>query len=1016
MKISEYAIKHFHFTLILFLMLIVLGVSTLLTMPRSEDPEVTFPVLSIVAVNPGASPMNLEELVVEPIEQKVSELENVTEVSSLTMDGAAIIFAEFKYGTDIDDNYRELLREVDGLKNKLPRELTSIEVKKRMASSVNIIQLALLSESASIDNLNKYGKLLQKELENVPMLKRVQVSGLPEKVIKIDIDLDKITQMHIPLKSIFNTIQSELTTIPGGSIEAGHKTFNVITTGNFNSLDEICNTAIYSANGKMIPLKEIAKVQYGYESQKHITRLNGHRCIFLTAAQKPGYSISDVQKLYKPIISEFSEKLPMNIDLKQNFDQADNVNKRLNNLGIDLIIAIILVAFTLAPLGLRASSVVMISIPLSLAAGLILLHMFGFNLNQLSIVGFVVALGIIVDDSIVVVENIERWLREGYSRYEAAIKGTKQIGIAVVGCTAIVIIAFLPLLFLPETSGDFIRSLPVAVVTSVFASMIIALTIIPFLSNRILKKETNKEGNIFLSTLQGFIHKGYGRILQVSLKKPFITAGIALIVFVGSLFLIPVIGFSLFPASEKPQFVVNITTPLQSNLSYTNTVTQKVEDVLSNCDDIKYYATNVGRGNPMIYYNLIPENERNDYAQIFIQLYDNTPASRKLEVIEDLRNKFKKFPEAKIEVRNFEQGPAVSAPVEIKLLGENLDSLAMLATKVENILSNTEGTIYVSNPTKNKNTDIRIKINKSKAQLFGLHSRDIYQNVRMAVSGLNMGTISEDDGENYKLLLSTTGIGGKTIDVLRKLFVNNIQGKAIPINQIADFEFETTPQVISHYNKTRMVTLTSFVKKGYLSNNINNEIVSKLNNLDFPVGYSYAMGGELETKEKSFGGFGKIIILTLFLFFAVLILEFKTIKSSCIVLTVIPLGIVGAVSGLFITGYTLSFVAVVGLIALAGIEVKNSILLVDFINQLREKGHSMDDAIREAGEVRFLPIILTSLTSIFGLIPIALSTNPLIAPLAVVIIGGLISSTLLSRIVTPVVYKLLAPTIKTENT
>ncbi|MBP8849505.1 MAG: efflux RND transporter permease subunit [Breznakibacter sp.] len=748
-----------------------------------------------------------------------------------------------------------------------------------------------------------------------------------------------------------------------------------------------------------------------------ITRLNGHRCIFVTAAQKTGFNITNTQANYKPVIENFAKSLPENIQVIQNFDQADNVNKRIEGLGIDFLIAILLVSITLLPLGIRAASVVMISIPLSLLIGVTLLHYLGFNLNQLSIVGFVVALGLLVEDSIVVVENIERWMRDGYTRLETTIQGTKQIGVAVIGCTATLMIAFFPLILMPEASGDFIRSLPMAVVTTVFASLIVAFTVIPFFCNILLHKKYAKdnEGKLLFRFLKNSINKVYAPVLDKSLRKPIISIGIAVLLFIGSLMLIPIVGFSLFPPSEKPQFLINVVTPLQSNLTHTNKIALDIENVLHEMPDIKYFSTNVGKGNPMIYYNQMQENERTDYAQIFVQLDENTSSTKKMEVIDALRIKFKKFDGVKIEVKNFEQGPSILAPVEVKLYGENLDTLSVLADRVQTMLKNTEGTMYIDNPLSNKKTDLRVKINKEKAQMYGIMSSDIYRNIRMVVAGLNMGNISTDNDDDFELIITAPKGEQATLDIFDNLHINNYQGKSIPIKQIATLELESSPVSIRHQNKTRMTSVSAFVQKGFLNVQVNNVVVKKMEQLKLPQGYNYKMGGELESREESFGGFGTVIIITIFLFLAILILEFKTFKSTLIVLSVIPLGIIGALVALALTNNSMSFVANIGLIALAGIEVKNSILLVDFTNQLRAEGKSLEFAIREAGEIRFLPIVLTTLTAIFGLLPIAISSNPLISPLAIVIIGGLISSTILSRIVTPVLYKLLPPQVQVLN-
>lgn len=1012
MKISDYAVKNYQFTLVIFLMIIALGVTTILNMPRSEDPELNAPQYPIVVVYPGTSPKDMEELVAEPLERKISELENIDRIKTTISDGVAVLFVEYKYESDVDEKYSELVREVNALRGQLPQNIASIEVRKITPSDVNVIQIALVSENASRDKLKEYAENLRDQLEQIKELKKVKIHGLPDRIVRIDLKLDKMAQMRIPLEAVIGSLQSEIANIPGGNVNAGTKSFNIKTSGNYANIDEIRNTIVYSANNKNIVLGDVAEVYNTFEEETHITRLNGYRSVFITAAQKSGENITKTQTLYLPVIEKFKSTLPANIDLVHHFDQASNVNKRLSGLGIDFIIAILLVAITLLPLGQRAALIVMISIPLSLAIGIVLMNALGYNLNQLSIVGLVVALGLLVDDSIVVVENIERWMRDGHSRLEATLKATQQIGLAVVGCTATLVIAFLPLVFLPEGAGEFIRSLPMGVITSVLASMVVSLTIIPFLSSRLLKeKHGHPDGNIFMRGLKKIIHGSYSKLLDKALAKPWWTIGVAAVIFIGSLQLFPVIGFSLFPASEKPQFLVEITTPLQSNLSYTDSITKQIERELSTHPTITYFATNVGKGNPRIYYNVIPENERTDYTQIFVQLDEHASAEDKQALIEELRKKWTPYPGAKVEVKNFEQGPPINAPLEIRLFGDNLDTLRSLASHVETMLEQTTGTIYINNPVMHLKSDIKVYINKEKAQMLGVSTVTIDRTVRLAVAGLNVGKFSDMNGDDVEILLTKGNVGTPTLNALENLYVNTQQGRAVPLKQVANLKLEASPLNINHFDKIRMVAVTAYVDKGFLVGNVVNDVIEKMDNMDLPVGYSYGMGGEVESREESFGGFEKVIIVTIFLFIAVLILEFRTFKSTLIVLSVIPLGIVGAVLALLITGNSLSFVAIIGLIALAGIEVKNTILLVDFTNQLREQGKSLEDAIREAGEVRFLPIILTSMTAIGGLMPIALSSNPLISPLAIVLIGGLISSTLLSRVVTPVVYKLIPPRV-----
>ena len=1011
MKISEYAVKNYQFTLVIFMMIIALGITTILNMPRSEDPEMHSPTYTVVVVYPGTSPKDMEELIVDPLEKEIHSLENVLRIRTSINDGLAVMRVDYKYSSDVDEKYQEMVRAVNNKRSELPPNI-SMEVQKFQPSDVNIMQIALISENAPRDKLKLYAEQLQDELEKLSPLKKVEIFGLPAQQVRAELDLEKMAQMNLPVNNVISSLQNETLSIPGGSIEAGNRTFNIKTSGNFHSMDEIRNTIVYTGGGRNVYLKDIAKVYYGYADETYQTRLNGYRSVFVAAAQKEGENISKTQELYKPVLEAFRKTLPANIDMVEHFDQADNVNRRLGSLGADFLIAIGLVAITLLPLGFRQAVIVMISIPLSLAIGIILLQLTGYNLNQLSIVGLVVALGLLVDDSIVVVENIERWILEGHSAMEATLKATKQIGLAVVGCTVTLIIAFMPLVFMPEGAGDFIRGLPMAVIFCVLASMLVSLTIIPFLTSKMLKPHTgHPDGNIFMRGLKKLIHGSYARLLDKALQRPVLTLVATAVIFGASLVVFQLIGFSLFPASEKPQFLVNITTPPQSSLGYTNRITREIEKALEQEKDVRYFAANVGRGNPRIYYNVVQENERSDFAQIFVQLQPDTDQRTKTALMEKFRKAWTPYPGAKVEVKNFEQGPPVVAPVEVRLFGDNLDTLRSLAANVEQLLRQTPGTMYIDNPVDLLKSDIRVAIQPEKAQQLGVPFVQVDRTVRLAVAGLSLGRYTDHNSNDYDILLTRARDGRPTLDVFNNLYVNNVQGQAIPLSQLAELKMETSPVNINHQEKRRVVSVKAFVQQGFLVNRVIGEVVGQMDHMALPAGYSYEMGGEVESAKQSFGGFQSIILVTVFLFIAVLILEFRTFKSTLIILSVIPLGIVGAALALWATGNTLSFVAIIGLIALAGIEVKNTILLVDFTNQLRAQGKSLEEAIREAGEVRFLPIVLTSLTAIGGLIPIAVSSNPLISPLAIVLIGGLISSTLLSRLVTPVVYKLIPPKV-----
>jgi multidrug efflux pump subunit AcrB len=1039
MKIAEFSVRNSQFTFIIFLAVLALGAGSLFNMPRAEDPKFSPPGYTIVAVYPGAGPAEVEENIIDKLEARLGALENIDRIRSYSSNGIGVLTIEFRHGQDVDRKYEEVIREVNAAAPELPPDLYRLEVQRFSASDVSMLQAALVSENASWATLRAEAERLEERLEKIKGVKGADTWGFPHREVRISLNLAKMASEGLAVSRVLGALQSENVSIPGGALHVGTRQFFVETSGAYASLDEVRNTVINaSAAGSILYLKDIATVEYAYEEPRHYSRINGVRCVFVTARMKDEQNISAVGAEVNAAVADFRQALPASIDYVTVFDQNDSVGKRLTRFAKDFGIAILLVLLTLLPLGWRAALVVMISIPLSIAIGLFALDQLGYSLNQLSIVGLIISLGILVDDSIVVVENIERWLRQGYSRRDAAVLATRQIGLAVLGCTATLILAFLPLVFLPEASGDFIRSLPMAVVMTVLASLFVSLTIVPFLSSRLLSEHEDARGNVFLRGMKWLISNSYARVLHRGLAWPRTTMVVAAVVFLAALALLSRTGFAVFPASERPMFYIDVEAAPGTNFEQTDRIVRYVDSVLATYAypglaapysqhnagvprwekgqpaKIVWYASNVGHGNPRIYYNVIPRNDSPDYGQVFVQLQDRTPPPVKVALIDELRAKFRDVPGANITVKNFEQGPPVEAPIAIRVFGDNLDTLRRLAGTVETMIDSLPGTIYLDNPIATIKTDLAVRINKDKAVMLGVPVAEVDRMVRLAIAGLAIGSYSsEADGEEYRLTVTVPKTAAFTsLDVFHNLYVNSLSGASVPLNQVATLEFRRSPNVITHYDKERYTTVSAFVQTGQYPNALNQELKQKLATMPFPPGYGYVVAGEEESKQRTFSGIGPVVIITIFGLLAVLVLEFGTFRSTLVVLSVIPLGIIGAILMLLVTGYPFSFTVVVGLIALMGIEVKNSILLVDFTNQLRQEGRSLDEAIQEAGEIRFVPILLTSLTAIGGLIPLAVEENPLYSPLAYVLIGGLISSTLLSRIVTPVLYKLLAPSVK----
>ncbi|MFZ1702848.1 MAG: efflux RND transporter permease subunit, partial [Saprospiraceae bacterium] len=587
------------------------------------------------------------------------------------------------------------------------------------------------------------------------------------------------------------------------------------------------------------------------------------------------------------------------------------------------------------------------------------------------------------------------------------------------GCTATLILAFLPLANLPEGSGDFIRSLPMAVMVTVLASLFVSVTIIPFLSSILLKaheKDSHAEGNYFFRAFRTYINTPYQNLLTWCMKHPAITLMAAGVLFASSLLLVPKLGFSLFPESEKPILTIDIETEPGTNLAHTDKVVRTLEKQILQMPEVDHISANVGKGNPRIYYNEFQRQNAENIGQIIVYMDTKTSVPEVAKFAEKTRNSLVGVPGTKIEVKRFQQGPPISAPIEMRILGNNLDTLQQLSNKVEGIIKGMDGAMYVRNDLKYQSSDLVVVVNKQKAGLFSLTGAEIAKTVRLAMAGLQVGEIKNEEGDEFILNVGVQENTMNALETFDKISITSLSGALVPLKQVADISLQPSSSTILHYNKERYALVSSFVEKNYNIDQFTTAVLDQIQEkISMPSGYRVVAAGERESREESFGGLGTIIIITVFGLLAILILEFRTFKSTVIVLSVIPMGIIGALLALFFAGESLSFVATVGIIALMGIEIKNSILLVDYTNALREKGMGLYEAVMDGAETRFLPILLTSLTAIGGLTPLVLENSPLISPLAKVLIGGLITSTLLSRLVTPVLYYLIPPQVEVKK-
>ncbi|MBA4307188.1 MAG: multidrug transporter AcrB [Sphingopyxis sp.] len=1006
MHIAEVAIRRWQLTLVLFALLSALGFSAFQEVPRAVDPHFSMPVVSIVALQPGADPAEIEQTITKPIEELIQGLEDVQNVASTSTDGSAVIRAEFDWSGDPDQYFNDTVREVTAIRSQLPSDLQRLTFEKIRTTNTSILQIALLSDSASWYRMEKYARDISEALGRYKEVRQTEIYGLPQPEISVAIDAGRLAALRVPANAVADAIRLGGADVPAGAVTSGTRRFNVEAGGAYRDLETIRNLPLRSNDGTLLRVGDIAEIKYGAAEQRVKVSHNGKRAIWITANQKQG---TDATKLRNLLVEELAlqqKLLPPDIKAIVQFDQSRDITKRLKELARDFGIALFLVLFTLLPLGWRASIIVMISIPLSIASGLLAISAMGFNLSQLVVAGFILSLGLLVDDSIVVVENIARHLRMGKSRDEAAIDGTKEISMAVMGSTGVLVFAFFPLFFLPEGAGKFTQSFIATIVATITASMLVSLTIVPFLASRILSRDEEEGGNALLRWLMGKIDRFYHPMLHWALDRPRRTVWGALAVTCAAFFLVPVLGFSLFPNADTSYFRVTVEAEQGSSIEETGRIVRQVSEVLKSEPAITVRAENVGAYNPPVFYNVFQRGENPTHGEV-LAIMDEWEGAQSRAMVDRLRQKLDLIPGARIKIVLFQNGAPINAPVEFRVYGPEQEELRNIAAKMEQILRDTPGARDVNNPVAFDRVDLDVRIDDAKAALLDVPSGAPRRAIRLALSGERSGTFRDSEGDSYPVVVRLPLAETQPVSALESIYVSNRSGQSVQLSEISRPILESTPAAIYRYNLERNISITAQISDGAVVSKVNRDAQQKMDSIPLKPGYSIEIGGEAEKINDTFAGFGPIVMIAMFSIFAILVAEFGRFKEALVVAGVVPLGTFGGLIALLITGNNLSFLAVIGFIALVGIEIKNSILLVDFTSQLRERGMALREAIEKAGEVRFLPVLLTSVTAIGGLMPLALFGGSLYGPLAIVLIGGLISSTLLSRIVTPAMYLLV---------
>lgn len=997
MQLPQAAIKNPQFTLTILLLLVLVGIVSYFTMPRSEDPQFDLPITLVEVIYPGASPSDVETLVVDLLEEEISDIENIQKIESQIRNGAARITVTFLYGTEGEASFNKVKQAVSTVKPNLPEGIQQLLVLKATPSSVAIMQYALWSEPSDYKAMEIYAKQLEKRIEAIAGVRQSDIWGYPQQIVAIELKLDLLKHYGLAVTDINNILKGRAINITPGFVDVNTRRFNVKASGNFTDLNALQETVIVANENYVLKLKDIANVSFSDREPSYLAFYGDHQVIFITVQQRDKTNIFDLTTQINAEIDKFTASLPPNIKLARIFQQADSVEIRVNgffeNLGQGLLLVGLLSLIFLGP---REAIVVISVIPLSFLIAIGWLDFTGFGLQQMSIVGLIIALGLLVDNAIVVTESIHREKRYCANLKEAAKVGTSRVGWAVTSGTVTTMLAFLPMLMLGSSTGDFVRSMPVTVVLVLFSSLVIALTLTPLIASRFFTLKPSKFKTV-QHYVNAFAEGAYQWLLKKIMVLRWLVIGLGGVCLFGMLSLFGDVGVSLFPKAEKPMLLIDIETPVNSSLDYTNDVMQKIAIELKDYPLVDEVALNVGNSNPRIYYNEIPKRGRSTYGQILVVLnkYDVTEVK---DFISALRAEFRQWNQAEISIKEFTQGPVTDQPIAIRLMSESLTDLETVANDLARKMAAMNGVINIDNPIGLANTELALTIDYDKAGMSLIDINSLDNTLKTVLSGTTVGRYNDESGEDYPIVVRRSK---PDVESLQDVYIRNALGESIPLNQLITPELNKGKTDFFHYQKLRMAKVSADVDGEQSINEATTALVKFLDEYNLPAGMYYSLGGEEESRQESFSGLAKIMLITAFGIFAVLVLQFKSFLQPLIIFTSIPFAMAGSILGLYVMDLSFSMMAFIGLISLFGIVVNNAIILIDTANRNILGGYDKINAVLAASVTRFTPILLTTLTTIAGLIPLTMFGGGLWQPLGVVIISGLCVSALSSFLLVP---------------
>ncbi len=1001
MKLVALAVQRYRLTVLGIILLLVMGGVSYYLIPRREDPFIKVPGATVQSYYPGASPRDVERYVTVPLEEKINEIDEIDKIFSSSSQGASLILIQFDPDSDMDENLQELREKIREAEADLPEAALDPEITRWKTETVSLI--INLSGPFSHGRLFKYAKYIKRDLEKIPEIMSLEIDGDQEREVHVEVYQNRLSQYRISLDDVIRQLQAENVSLPGGHMDIGRRRYLVRTDEAFMRAGEVGRTIVGAYEERPVFLADLAKIKDTYKRPEYWVRFNGQQSVNILVTQKPRSNLLAASRKIHGRLDQLADRLPQRLKLLVFADQSRSVSQRLANFQKNLAIgACLVILLTIFLMNLRMAFTVGFLIPLSISFAVIMLYRLGHSLNQITLAAMIVVLGMLVDNGIVVVENIQRHLDGGKERISAVLTGSREVLGAIASSSLTTMLAFTPLLFMSGDTGQFIRGIPVTIIFAIAGSLMVAVLVSPLMSHRFLKPGGKGADD-------SSVIKAYGHILRFALDHKILTLGITVTAFLGSLLFIPRLGLQFFPKAEKEIFVIEAQLPQGANIETTLNLAERIERILLAREEVESVMTHVGQNGPRIYYNInfFRVKEPNK-AQFFVTIKGDIRRVTTARVIKELRPLMTRLSGARIELKELEQGPPVGAPIAIKIKGDDLEVIERLAQGYNSLLKSIPGAVDVTDDASETIPQIEIRVDSDKAQLLGITNATIGQTIRTAIYGTTATSFRHGD-EEIDVVVSLGETSRTDVATFDEIYMKSIKGFKIPFRQVADVRFISDIGTIRRENLTRTATVRSEVQ-GTLSESVIDVLKAKAATLQIPPGYLVEYEGETQERNESFMSLGWAMIAAFLLVYVVLVAQFNSYKQPFVIALSLPFGLVGAVLGLWITGYSFGFMAFLGLVSLTGIVVNDAIVLIDFVNTIRKEGRELRTAVTEAGRLRFRPVMLTTVSTVAGLLPLSIMGGSLWGPMGNVIIFGLSMATVLTLIIIPVVYEIIEKT------